>query len=583
MEEKQMSIGSSGRNIILPHTADAPLAVAFPPDITAYEFAAAEALCGGIEDISGVRPLRVCDGNLPDGAAGILIGRTGLPESDAAYAEIGSCGDVLCRLEGKRLAVASVTGYPFAAAVSRILSSMSYDTAAGTVVIGAGIDGSRDRIPGCLGSVPVPSGLKLSAYRQSHDGCDQLVFTGATPGLYAAYRAKLEENGFGVRYTADIRGNLFARYTKDGVSAYVYFTPHNSTLRLLAEPARNMHGIHGSRGTSAAVNVKPLMTVIGARFSETARYLNKDSGAGNMGYVFRLTDGRFIVVDGGMELGDYAEKILAAMKEQCGGGKPVVACWFLSHTHIDHTGAFLKIAAKYHDEVEIEEVACNFPSLSDAEASREAWNTRRVKEAVYHVFPNAGYSKLHTGELLRFPGAEVEVLYTQDDLVSQYFSILNDGYTWNTSSLCIRLHIGGNTVLLPADCDEVACGIMLSMYGDYLKSDILQVCHHGGWGGTTPFYTKVDPEVAIFSTSDALLPMYLQIRYNHDLVYGMHVREVHNNADRCRTFELPYHPSETRLPPDPAGEILYTKAKQLEALAAIDTIRAEKEKAGAEK
>ena len=63
----------------------------------------------------------------------------------------------------------------------------------------------------------------------------------------------------------------------------------------------------------------------------------------------------------------------------------------------------------------------------------------------------------------------------------------------------------------------------------------------------------------------------------------MHVREVHNNADRCRTFELPYHPTETRLPPDPAGEILYTKAKQLEALAAIDTIRAEKEKAGAEK
>ena len=81
---------------------------------------------------------------------------------------------------------------------------------------------------------------------------------------------------------------------------------------------------------------------------------------------------------------------------------------------------------------------------------------------------------------------------------------------------------------------------------------------------------------AIFSTSDELLPMYLQIKYNHDLVYGMNVREVHNNADRCRVFSLPYTPpAEKILPPDPAGDILYTKAKQLEALAQIDTLRGE--------
>lgn len=72
------------------------------------------------------------------------------------------------------------------------------------------------------------------------------------------------------------------------------------------------------------------------------------------------------------------------------------------------------------------------------------------------------------------------------------------------------------------------------------------------------------------------MPKYLQITYNHDLVYDMHVREVHNNADRCRTFDLPYHPAETKLPPDPREEILYTEAKQLEALASIENLKKDK-------
>ncbi|MBP5271326.1 MAG: MBL fold metallo-hydrolase [Clostridia bacterium] len=553
------------------HTKGSPVSVIFPGAITTFAFEAAERLCSAVERLTGIRPVRSCAAasESDPAAPAILVGGNSYPSQKKILAGL-NCGICLLTSPSPDLLVcATHTEETLIGAVDLLCSNMRYD---GEKLAFDGCEGKKIYLPGLLRFLPAPDCGRTVACRKSHDLCDQIVVCGTTADDFANYLLKLEAAGFETVFEREVAGNLFRRLEKDGCSAYVYFTPFNSTMRILCEPAANLHR---DRECVQEKTCQPLMTVVGARWSNTAEYLNRDAGSGNMGYIFRLEDGSFILVDGGMELGDYAEKILAALREQTPAGEtPRIRCWFLSHTHIDHTGAFLKIAAKYPDSVILEEVACNFPSIPDAEIFREAWNTRRVKEAVYKSFPGAKYSKIHSGQILRFGETEVEVLWTQDDLVREYLSLGN--VTLNTASACIRLKIGGNTVLLPADCDETANDIMLKTYGGYLKSDILQVCHHGGWGGTTPFYEAVDPEVAIFSTSDELLPMYLQIKYNHDLVYGMHVREVHNNADRFRVFPLPYHPAETSLPPDPAGEILYTKAKQLEALAQIEKIRAEK-------
>jgi len=564
--------------IYLKHTASRPVFISFPSAITPYAFDAADRLSGYILSVSGIAPERGCTAEIPEDASLIVLG-SAAPAAKldrvraAGIDEASSLGEGVISSGNGVLAVMTGTERVLTDAVELIISSISFEN--GKLMLPAEPDRRRITLPGYLKYLPVPAYGDFAAERQSHMNCDQTIYTGADKALFEGYLDSLSSRGFEKEFERECCGNLFARYIRGETSAYVYYTPYNSTLRIFAEPSSN---IHREAGFNAPEDHKALMTVIGARWSETSRYLNCDSGSGNMGYVFRTEDGRFILVDGGMELGDYAEKIIAILEEQSGGGKPRIACWFLSHTHIDHTGAFLKIADKYRDRVIIDEVVCNFPSYTDAEAYREAWNTRRVSEAVYHAFPGVKFSKLHTGELLKFGKTTVEVLYTQDDAVSRYFSILNDGYTLNTASLCIRLYTGGNTVILPADCDEVPGKILTGMYGDYLKSDILQVCHHGGWGGSTELYSRIDPELAIFSTSDELLPKYLQIKYNHDLVYDMNVVEVHNNADRCRVFELPYHPSEKRIPADPAGDILYTKAKQLEALASIEKLRAEQKK-----
>ena len=554
--------------IALRHTAEAPVYIAFPPALTTYAFDMADGLSGYIRDISGVSPARTCEGRLPEGACAVLLGETPLKESADALQAMGYGRCVISLAgDGHRLVAATHTESLLTDAVRYLTENMTW--ADGALLLPEEARGQTFFSPGLLKYLPLMDAGRQVHCRSSLDRCDQIVVAETTEADYRAYIAKLRQSGFEVRFERTAAGNRFARLTSGPCSAYVYYTPFNGVTRMLAEPVSNAHR---EEMPPAHASVKPLMTVIGGRFSAEARYLNCDSGSGNMGYVFRLADGRFLLVDGGMESGDYADNIMKTLKSQAPDPQHIViACWFLSHTHIDHTGAFLKIAEAYSDQLEVSEIACNFPSVQDAECFREAWNTRRVREAAYRRFPKTKYTKLHSGELLTFGDARVEILYTQDDLVRQYLSLANE--TLNTASICMRVTIGGNTVMLPADCDTTANGILLSMYGAYLKSDMLQVCHHGGWGGVTETYAAIDPELAIFSTSDELFPKYLQIQYNHDLVYDMHVMETYNNADRLRTFELPYHPPERRLPPDPKGALLYTEAKQLEALASIEKLR----------
>ncbi|MBQ3705611.1 MAG: MBL fold metallo-hydrolase [Clostridia bacterium] len=556
--------------IRLRHTQDHPISVVYPQDGTESVFDMAENLAGLIRDICGIYPTLLCDADMGANqeTAAILLGETELAVSVQALRDIGygECAFYLSA-DKKSLAVATRTETLLPEAIRNLTETMTWHQ--GELLLQDRLMSRHIYSIGMLRHVPPVCAGKRVQTRRSLDLCDQIVIEGITQRDWEDYQSALLEARFKKKYENKIGGNSFFRYEKEECSLYVYYTSFNRTMRLLAEPVRNVHMDRKRNGSSI---VTPLMTVIGGRFSTESRYLNCDAGSGNMGYVFRLEDGRFVLVDGGMDSGNYAENIYRTLSEQ--SPEPsniVIACWFLSHTHIDHTGAFMTMAEKYADRITVEEIASNFPSMADAACFREAWNTRRIKEHIHRYFPDAKYSKVHTGQKLSFTGAEVEILYTQDDLVRKSLSLANE--TLNTASICMRITIGGNTIMLPADCDETANHILLNMYGDYLKSDILQVCHHGGWGGTTEFYASVDPEVAIFSTSDELYSKYLQIRYNHDLVYDMHVQEAYNNAERCRVFTLPYHPAHKNLPEDPKEDCLYTEAKQLEALASLENLK----------
>ena len=61
--------------------------------------------------------------------------------------------------------------------------------------------------------------------------------------------------------------------------------------------------------------------------------------------IFTLCDGSFLIFDGGCA--EDARQVYDALKalNQRADGKIVVAGWFFTHDHGDHTGAFSALAA----------------------------------------------------------------------------------------------------------------------------------------------------------------------------------------------------------------------------------------------
>ena len=108
-------------------------------------------------------------------------------------------------------------------------------------------------------------------------------------------------------------------------------------------------------------------------------------------------------------------------------------------------------------------------------------------------YPDAIHHVIHTGETIHEAGCDIEVIYTYEDYLHHYktevdehtFAFINFG-----SSVC-KLNFYGEaqdrSLLIIGDCEWTAIDQLVATYGDYLKTDIMQVTHHGYSGGSNAF------------------------------------------------------------------------------------------------
>lgn len=61
----------------------------------------------------------------------------------------------------------------------------------------------------------------------------------------------------------------------------------------------------------------------------------------------------------------------------------------------------------------------------------------------------------------------------------------------------------GKTVMMLGDCMQQECRQLSHTYGDYLKSDMLQLTHHGLIGGDKKLYQWIDPEICFWATNES--------------------------------------------------------------------------------
>lgn len=293
-----------------------------------------------------------------------------------------------------------------------------------------------------------------------------------------------KEISAGSRYAYNV--NLFYCYYNQDTCVFIFWDASIHTVFITAEPLLSLPD--ASNTAKEEIFLTPTFTQLPLK-------------GGGMSYVARLADGRFVIVDGGEYNEDDCLRLYKFLKETSSRKIPTVALWIFTHSHSDHIGLATRFIVDYKDKVSVQAFGYQFPDSDKISVSMESVEGMKkdiniLERNIQSSYPKATLYKLHTGQSYYFSGVEIEILWTVDDTYPANYSSFND------LSAALRFKFaGGKTVLLLGDCMHEACRRIAHRYGDYLKSDILQVTHHGLIGGDKELYELINPEICFWATS----------------------------------------------------------------------------------
>ncbi|MBQ3124190.1 MAG: hypothetical protein IJC09_02045 [Clostridia bacterium] len=272
-----------------------------------------------------------------------------------------------------------------------------------------------------------------------------------------------------------------------------------------------------------------------------------------MSEVVRLSDGRFIVFDGGWMFEPDIDRLMETLKAGSVYEKPVIAMWVLTHPHIDHYHAFMGFIDKYENDVVIEKMMFNFPQNDDIEHFPElshnfpdrckpyvkGKNEMECIPILHSIIERIGIPVYmpHTGQIYKIGDAKCEILSCMDDTIH----LSTDG---NSTSLVMRMELAGQVILWTGDA-SFSDSRFADKYGTYLKSDILQVPHHGFQSGTyeaeIEAYGLINPSVCLLEASDAVaFTLFCTFRKGAEyLMRNAGIDEL-ITGEETRTLDLPY-------------------------------------------
>ncbi|MBQ0084364.1 MAG: MBL fold metallo-hydrolase, partial [Clostridiales bacterium] len=261
-----------------------------------------------------------------------------------------------------------------------------------------------------------------------------------------------------------------------------------------------------------------------------------------MFYIIKSADNRLFLIDGGdkKQATDKATKELYKFLHEITGKqedeKIDIACWFLTHAHQDHYSFVDKLINLFPPEkLNIERIMCNIPTDTDFE----------LGEKIKKNYTNVKFIKLHTGQKLSLGNIKIEVLFTHEDYVDNFFgtSIIND---FNNTSTVLKLFINGKTMIISGDwggCDttepvEYSRGLnrMMAMHTNHLinnlKSDILQVSHHALNPYMDSYNSSVSAKYAFVPAADVKLeqqahPNVVNVNINQIQKYGCNPENIY--------------------------------------------------------
>lgn len=245
------------------------------------------------------------------------------------------------------------------------------------------------------------------------------------------------------------------------------------------------------------MSITPLLT------QGRTSYFSVDCG---MVYIMRTADGKFVLIDSNWGEYDEPEHLLETLNAQnVNGGKPVIAAWFITHAHPDHYLGFVRLCERHADEFIVEKIIYNFPYEGRCPGS----GTPKIFADAVASRTEAEIITPRSGDVYDFAGTVFEVLYTWENLGEEPIPNIND------SSLVMRMTMGNYTVMWLGDAQKQASKNIMERYTpDQLKTDIMQVAHHGYTGGSDALYRAIDPEILLWPVPEFRYEEMLTLKAN---------------------------------------------------------------------
>ena len=339
------------------------------------------------------------------------------------------------------------------------------------------------------------NGKGMDRIYDAGDNAMMLYWENVGATAFEVYTSQLEELGFTKHQSLDTSSIASATYAKSKASVHVYYLKRTSEFRVITQDKATLP-VNFYAYTKVC---EPAVTQLGLDYTVA-------NTAGGCGYLIRLEDGTFVVIDGGHSYQSNVKNMYDLMVEQ----KPaevedvVISAWIVSHGHGDHCGAWVALkSSSYADKIKVKMLIGNDPS-EYVHSTLDGIGHIFPHGQRYADFPDCVYMKAYAGQQFLFPGVTINMLYSPEDVYPDFMFELNCAATVAFDVIVNRSDTHEEMrFLFLCDVTEVGAARIVEMYGEDLKYDVVQVGHHGNKGGNLELYQLCDPKYALWSSEEA--------------------------------------------------------------------------------
>lgn len=201
-----------------------------------------------------------------------------------------------------------------------------------------------------------------------------------------------------------------------------------------------------------------------------------------------------IVIDGGWTYD--SDKLYKTIRKY--GNK--VDAWLITHPDPDHIGALYKII-KDNKDLQINAIYCSF--AEDKWYQTYSDDTYEFIKEIKNTLKNKNVISVNKNDTITVKDITINVLNNRYDLHENQHEVINN------SSIVYKVNIDNKSILYLGDLGyEGGEKLLNETPPELLKSDIVQMAHHGQSGVSKKVYEIINPKIAIWPTPEWLWTNY---------------------------------------------------------------------------